>query len=367
MSSRDAFAGGVVARLRYSDPRPYGRRESLLTTGSPVRPPLDVLITVDTEVWPRSPGGTRWDGSDLRPHVRRDIYGDTADGAFGLPYQIDVLNAHGLKAVFMVEALFADAVGPGPLREIVGLVQQGGHEVQLHVHSEWLGWMPEPPLPARTGRAIAKFTEEEQVVLLAHGLENLRRAGASDVRAFRAGNYGANFDTLRALARVGIPFDTSYNLCYLRAGCGLGLAEPLVQPRMLEGVCEVPISFFGDYPGHYRHAQLTSCSFGEMRLALNRGWEGVWRTFVIVSHSFELLGRNHNNIPAAPDRIVIGRFEKLCRFLGANRDRFRTVGFSDLDPAALVAPTTATKLRTGVLSTTLRYGEQLVRRWHRLH
>jgi len=332
-----------------------------------VRPTLNVLITVDTEVWPRSPGGTRWDGSDLGPHLRRDIYGETADGAFGLPYQIAALNAHGLKAVFMVESLFADAVGPGPLREIVGLIQRGGHEVQLHVHSEWLRWTPKPIVPARNGRAIAEFTEEEQVVLLARGLENLRRAGAADVRAFRAGNYGANFDTLHALARVGVPFDTSYDLCYLRAGCGLGLAEPLVQSRILGGVCEVPISFFGDYPGHYRHTQIASCSFGELRLALNRGWEGGWRTFVIVSHSFELLGRNRANIPAAPDRIVIGRFEKLCRFLGANRDRFRTVGFSDLDLAALKAPTAATELRTGFLSTTFRYGEQLVRRLHRLH
>jgi hypothetical protein len=332
-----------------------------------VRPPLDVLITVDTEVWPRSPGGTRWDGSDLGPHLRRDIYGDTAVGAFGLPYQMDVLNAHGIKAVFLVEALFADAAGPGPLREIVALVQKGGHEVQLHVHSEWLEWMPEPIVPKRTGQNLAEFTVEEQVALLARGLENLRQAGAAEVRAFRAGNYGANFDTLRALARVGIPIDTSYNLCYLRAECGLELAEPLVQPRMLEGVCEVPISFFADYPGHYRHTQLTSCSFGEMRLALDRAWEGGWRTFVIVSHSFELLGRNRHNIPARPDRIVIGRFEKLCRFLGANRDRFRTVGFSGLDPASLMAPTTATEVWTGVLSTALRYGEQFVRRLHRLH
>jgi len=329
-----------------------------------LRSPLDVLITVDTEVWPRRPGGTRWDGSDLGPHLRRDVYGDTAGEALGLPYQMDVLNAHGLKAVFLVEALFADAVGLGPLREIIGLVQGGGHEVQLHIHPEWLAWTPEPVLPRRSEQNIAAFTEEEQVVLLARGLENLRQAGAADVRAFRAGNYGANFDTLRALARVGVPFDTSYNFCYLQADCGLGLADPLVQPRVLEGVCEVPISFFADYPGHYRHTQLAACSFGEMRLALNRAWRGGWRTFVIVSHSFELLGRNRDNIPSGPDRIMIGRFEKLCRFLGANRDRFRTVGFSDLDPAELVAPAPAPEVRTSLLATTLRYGEQLARRLH---
>jgi len=332
-----------------------------------VRPPLDVLITVDTEVWPRSPGGARWDGSGLRAHLRRDIYGESAGGAYGLPYQMEVLNAHGLKAVFLVESLFADVVGEAPLREIVELVQQAGHEVQLHVHSEWLEWGAGSLLPGRTGQNLADFTEGEQVAILARGLENLRRAGAGDVCAFRAGNYGANFDTLRALARVGIPFDTSYNPCYLRAECGLRTATPLVQPRRIEGVCEVPISFFTDYPGHYRHAQLCSCSFGEMRLALERAWRGGWRTFVIVSHSFELLGRDRDGIPAGPDRIVIGRFEKLCRFLAANRGRFRTAGFSDLDPAGLVDPTPAPEVRSNLLATTLRCGEQLVRRLNRPH
>ena len=149
---------------------------------------LNVFITVDTEVWPRTPG---WRESGLKKDMLRDIYGATTAGEYGLPYQMDVLDAHGLKAVFFVESLSACAAGLGPLREIVAMVQARGHEVQLHIHTEWLKWMNPSILPGRTGQNIKDFTEDEQTLLIGRALENLRAAGAVDACAFRAGNYGA--------------------------------------------------------------------------------------------------------------------------------------------------------------------------------
>lgn len=330
-----------------------------------MRSSLNVFITVDTEIWPKNPDGTRYIGPNLKEHIRRDIYGITERGEYGLPFQMDVLDAHGLKAVFLVESLFACAAGIEPLAEIVAMIQKRGHEVQLHTHSEWLPWMPESILPGRTGQNLKDFTEEEQRVLLARGLDNLRKAGASDVCAFRAGNYGADFATLHALSHHGIRFDTSYNFCYLDQECGLRLPNPLVQPEMVEGVCEVPISFFSDYPGHYRHTQLCACSHREMRQALTQAWKSGWRTFVIVSHSFELLRRNRFGIPDALDQFVIKRFEKLCRFLGENRNAYRTVGFSELDPSSLLGLSPARELRSSMVSTALRCGEQLIGRLRR--
>jgi len=39
------------------------------------------------------------------------FYGETAEGDFGLPYQIEQLNRYGLKATYFLEPLFADRVG----------------------------------------------------------------------------------------------------------------------------------------------------------------------------------------------------------------------------------------------------------------
>jgi hypothetical protein len=135
----------------------------------------------------------------------------------------------------------------------------------------------------------------------------------------------------------------------------------LLQPREIEGVCEVPISFFSDFPGHYRHAQLCACSHREMRRAMVQAHKLGWKTFVIVSHSFELLRRNTHK--AAQDPFIVRRFDKLCRYLSENRDMFRTVGFNDLNfEYDLVIDS---EIPTSPLPlTTMRIGEQLARRLH---
>jgi hypothetical protein len=54
--------------------------------------------------------------------------------------------------------------------------------------------------------------------------------------AFRAGSYGANFDTLRALARNGILYDSSHNTCYLGYTCEMRTPNLLLQPKKIDGV-----------------------------------------------------------------------------------------------------------------------------------
>ncbi len=160
-------------------------------------PTTNVLITVDTEFCPKTSHLPGWDPEE---DWRRDVYGTTSHGDFGVEYQMDVLDASGLKAVFFVDSLFACAFGRERLCEIVELIQGRGFDVQLHLHTEWLGRMSESILPGRTGKYLKDFSEREQSFLVGSALEAIRAAGARDVCAFRAGNYGANVDTLRAPA-----------------------------------------------------------------------------------------------------------------------------------------------------------------------
>ncbi|MBX6311521.1 MAG: hypothetical protein IRY99_01145 [Isosphaeraceae bacterium] len=321
---------------------------------------LNVFITVDTEAWPFSPG---WRESGLAQDIDRDIYGITPGGEFGIAFQMDVLDAYGLKAVFLVEPLFACVVGLEPLRQIVALIQGRGHEVQLHLHTEWLAWMDPSILPGRTGQNIGDFFEDEQAQLIAQGLQNLQACGAHNLVAFRAGNYGANFDTLRALARNGLLYDTSHNTNYLGSACDMRTPDLLLQPRRMHGVIEFPISIFRDRPGHYRHSQLCACSGAELEDALLGAWRRGWYAFVLVSHSFELIKRRRGSgRPPAADGIVIRRFERLCRFLASHRDKFRTAVFAEIDPEAVPEMAPQHPPRTGLHRTAWRFAEQLARR-----
>lgn len=317
---------------------------------------LQVFITIDTEIWPRDP--VRID-TGIRDEMKRDIYGETGKGEYGIRYQIDRFNAYGLKAVYLVESLFASAVGLEPLQDIVQTIRAGGHEVQLHLHTEWLKWMKGTLLPGRAGQHIKNFTFEEQVILLGEGIRNLRECGVANVTAYRAGNFGANFETLRALNRVGLLYDTSHNTCFLDSICELREGGFLLQPKKIHGVYEFPVSFFMDRPGHYRPAQINACSSSEMRNALMQAWKRDWSSFVIVTHSFELLNARRNG----PDYCVIRRFEDLCRFLAENPDKFRTSTFADAASVADAPHSVDSRpLQSNVFRTAWRMGEQAISR-----
>jgi peptidoglycan/xylan/chitin deacetylase (PgdA/CDA1 family) len=321
------------------------------------RVPLEVLITVDTEVWPHTRG---WRESQLAEDFERDIVGRTSAGAFGLEYQLQALQAHGLKAVFFVEALAASVVGGEPLGRIVRTIQEYGQDVQLHAHIEWLNRLDAPPWPGvARAQNFSQFPAEGQAAILRRALENLRAAGAFNVTAFRAGNFGANLDTLAALNAVGIAVDSSYNSCLLR-GDWPGVEPRLWKPARICGVQEFPVSFFQDGPGHFRHTQLKACSWREMRRALTAAWRSGWRYFVIVSHSFELVKRRSDGkAPAKANPIAIRRFERLLKFLERESSRFQTTTF----PLAPVDTGAAGAILRGSWINTLgRYAEQALSR-----
>lgn len=311
-----------------------------------------VLITVDVEFWPVST-----DRAVLEDGFARNIMGIHSGGEHGLRYQLDSFSRHGLKAVCFVEALSALAVGPEWLRRTVDLIVASGHEVQLHVHPEWLAITDNPPVPHR-GPNMKDYSEDEQTALLQAGLGQLHGCGVEGVSAFRAGNYGADNATLRALAREGLKYDSSYNHCYLGGDCGIDLGEALLRPAHLEGITELPISYFEDLPGHARHAQICAASFAEMRAAIEGTAARGWETFVMVSHGFELL----NAARSRPNPLLLRRFEKLCGFLEENVVDYPTAGFNDLHITPAAPDGADRPLSSNLVRTGLRVAEQALGR-----
>src|SRR5205814_6598867 len=131
---------------------------------------------------------------------------------------------------------------------------------------------------------MREFALEEQRAIVAYGLRNLRACGARDVVAIRAGNFGANLDTLRAAKANGLAFDSSHNISFVGSTCDLSVLGLPVQPVLAEGIVEVPVSFFCDYPNHFRNVQVCACSSTEIKQALLWAWRNKWRSFVVVMH-----------------------------------------------------------------------------------
>ena len=317
---------------------------------------LNVFFTVDTQTRCKAWGEVDLDFADA---FQRYVYGPTKQGNCALPLTFEVLNDNGLVGSYFVETLFALNFGMEPLQEVVSLVKNAGHEVQLQIQPEWVKeskiQLFDEDLPRRT--VLSDFTLEQQTTLIDVGLDLFKRTGVEGINAFRAGNYGFNRDTLKALDANGIRIDCSYNKLS-QAGIADVLPEQLLlQPTTLDGIVIYPVTVFGDSNRQsLRCLELTTCSYREFESVLFQAVEAEWNSVVIVKNSFGLMTAGQERL----DPIVFKRFKSLCKLLSDHADLFNVRGFRGLQPQAVSQQPTIPV--SGQLNHYLRIGEQAIRR-----
>ena len=321
------------------------------------RPPLRVFLTVDTEVWPRAAG---WPHLPLAPgetcerELTAYFWGGEVHDPKGLPYQLETLRRYGLQATYFVDPLFSCCLGARFLSEVAGTILAAGQEIGLHLHPEWLTDPRCEGLPKFAGPLLHQYDEVSQRKLISTGLRLLSEAGASDICAFRAGSWGANLATLRALAGVGIRYDSSMNAYASASFPDLPEHGGWIQPRSIEGIWEFPVTFFIDRPPRgKRPLHITACTFSELQLALEHAYTRGWFAVVIVFHSFEFVrvaALDRAGTRVGIQRVLVRRFERLCRYLSLNREWFATSCFRDLNvietPLADEHPARSNLMRT---------------------
>lgn len=313
-----------------------------------------VYITVDTEY---SANIVRQMGKDCRAeNYARSISAATPEGDVGIAYQLDVMNRHGLKGVFFVDPMPALIWGTEAITDIVGPIVEAGHDVQLHLHSEWLEFAGDAtPVKGRTGGNIKDFNFDDQCALLDYARTTLIAAGAPRPTAFRAGNYGANDDTCRALAALGFTHETSHCPGIAVSACDISLDSTHRQPLQHCGLIEVPIGCVETFGGGLRHAQITALSAAELKAALRHSKTGGVKAFTLVSHSFELLCRRREKI----NWIVRRRFEALCKAIVAI-DGVSTATYAANPPPVSAPSTPSSVLPLDPVRAGYRVAEQAV-------
>ena len=319
---------------------------------------MRVVLTFDVEVWCDG-----WDRLDevFPAQFERYVYGRSRHGAYALPATLEILKRHGLTGVFFVEPLFSARFGAQYLKQIVDLILRDGHDVQLHVHPEWVDEIVPPIIPnhAVKRQHLCYYDTDEQAAIIAFGKQLLAEAGAGDIVSFRAGSYAANKASYEALRRNGIFVDSSMNACFEISGADLRSSHSLRMPFTQAGVASHPVTVFRDGFGRWRPAQVGACSFEELRDAMASARSEGCINFVIVSHNFELLKADSSE----PDRVVVRRFERLCAHLAASRDRLSVGGFRALADDAPQRASASAPYAVGTLATVRRYVEQAVRRF----
>lgn len=278
--------------------------------------------------------------------------------ASGVAHTLRVLEETGQSAVFFVDPMPALLWGTAAIEDVVGPIMDAGQDVQLHLHTEWLAWAGanHPLSSKRTGQNLFDFSFEEQCTLIDYARTQLIAAGAPAPVAFRAGNYGANDDTLRALAHLGIVYDTSHCPALVGTASRISLGPEVRETVEHAGVIEVPVASTGAFGGQaQRHAQITALSLAEMRAAILHARDTGRETFTLVSHSFELFSRQKRVVK----HLVRRRFDGLCAFL-RDTPGVTTGTYRDHPPQIRAANGSAKLLRANPLRTGARMAEQAV-------
>jgi hypothetical protein len=298
--------------------------------------PTRVLLTIDTELtWHPHARGASWQENFALSY---------APAGVGVPFQLERLATHGLKACFFVDPMPALVYGLEPIRRMVGPILEAGQEVQLHLHPCWKS--------VADGKAkgadfeLTGFAAEEQRALIGTARDLLIAAGAPDPIAFRSGSYAVNEDSIAALRTLGIAYDSSHNGSHHPWPSALPLHPARIGAADLDGVTEVPVTQIEDRRGRLRHLQLCAVSFEELRSALVHAAREEHPVVTLISHSFELATRDG----LRPNLTLRRRFERLCAFLAEQRDTLPTAHFTDLgtlpsaDPRPL-APSRPRRMR----------------------
>ena len=154
------------------------------------------LLTVDTEALPKRAE---------QEHVNRLIWGVHGNCSAGIREMCGVASDFGAKLTFFVDACGAYAE-LDQMAEVVRWLDEEGQDVQLHAHPEYLpeqfwrkhGFKYRP-------RFLNQYGSDKALFTIKYFGKFITDLTGKPLRAFRAGSFRWNADTIRALAEAGIP------------------------------------------------------------------------------------------------------------------------------------------------------------------
>lgn len=302
---------------------------------------VNVFITIDTE---HSIGGA-FANPALKPvgNAKR-IFGKIGKREYGIPLIMDIADQFGLRLVFFVEVFNRHFFGQDETRQVVEYILKREHDVQLHLHPNYLNFTQPCPQDLKFSDLCGDYSLELQTEMLSEARKMLVEYGAPAPTAFRAGCFGANADTLKALSANDFLLDSSYSQAYLGSPC---LLPDWGQNDLIEreGLFELPVTNFIENTGlrskRCMPLDINGVSFEEMSHVLKAMQRGTGpRNATVILHSFSFVKAydvQYNRM--RPRRHVIRRFEKLCRFLSENAEDFKVRTFDELNREDLVSLT----------------------------
>lgn len=299
-------------------------------------PKVNVFITVDVE---HSIGGA-FESDEYKPvGNEKRIFGNIGDKSYGIPLIMDIADSYLIPVTFFVEVLNKYYFGEQETRTVCRYIIDRGHDVQLHLHPNFLNFQTSDPKKRYFSDLLSDRSRQEQTELIGEGKELLAKYGVSSPIAYRAGNFAADRTTLGALSENGFLIDSSYNRAYYRAARKIN-DHDLNDVTQIDGIWEFPITNFLEAVPfrrkRFKPLDINGVSYREILHLLKQAKAHGLQNITIVMHSFSFLRPSdvqYNKV--AIQQHVIRKFQRLCSFLRDNIHDFNVRSFGSLDSSDL--------------------------------
>ena len=279
----------------------------------------NVIVTIDTE------------GHDGKDPISKLILGETKEGKYGIEYIIDILDYFGVKALFFVDFAEAWDYGEDKIRKVVNLILSRGHNVGVHIHPDHMA--------DKNRLFLWEYSKEEQFDIISKCTHLYTEIVGQKPKSFRAGKYGADYNTLDILCELGYKYD--FSSFYHQQWCGIEPEFTVNAPCRYNSLIEFPVTMHKTFHAgrlcREDKIDVEGMAPGELRYSLK---QVVNQEFPVVItlffHSFSLLKWRENPNDPSIDKKNIEKFKKAIAFV-YNNSEYSIISESELDFVDIVA------------------------------
>lgn len=265
---------------------------------------------------------------DVEGHVGSDpvtslIYGKTKDGDLcGIDLLMDILDGFKIKGIFFVDIAEAWDYGEASVAGILRHIKERGHTAGVHVHPDHMAD------PERL--FLSEYSREEQYEMIKKCTDFYEKVLGEKPVAFRAGKYGANWDTLDILAKLDYKADFSQfygqKWCHINPPCAYTRIS-----KLENGLLEIPVTSFKSFENRwYKRFDKIDCEMDnrEFRYVVSQMINKTeYDPIVLFAHSFSMLNwRRKPNNPVF-DRKKYNRIKESVQYIYESKN----IDFVDLN------------------------------------
>ncbi len=239
---------------------------------------------------------------------------------FGKPWGVSclakVFSSYAIQAVFFVATNEKYHFGEDTYRKVIQQLSSDGHEIALHTHPEWQDSLHRVNM--------WQFSGSEQTEILREMMCDIKDWSGRVSVSHRAGAYGLNSESVKALNDVGIKIDSS--MFHGHPNCKLSWSKNRIVER--GGIIEVPVT------GYYRidclkfglirfpfrkvfvKTDLNSCSLEELFWFVDEAKKKNIKVMNLFMHSYSLM-----KLDQLPSLVEDGTtLSKLKTFLESTKE-----------------------------------------------